>query len=178
MNPEPIMPTYSLKTYLSLAVPALLLMASPSLAQDTTPKPQYYGSAGLGAFQYDPTESNIPMLSLKGGVKLNSYFGLEAELNSGLGKDKGAKLSSQKSVYGVGYLPINPKFQLLGRMGFSDTDLKASSKIDGGGGVSLGVGAQYDLNDQTALRFDFTNTDAKDDRGQSSSVGLNLVRKF
>jgi hypothetical protein len=169
---------FSIKSSITLAVPLLLTMATQSLAQDAVIKPQFYGAAGLGTYSYKPTESDIPMASLKGGVRLNTYLGLEAEINSGLGKDQGVKLSSQKSVYGVGYLPISPKFQLLGRLGFSDTDLKSSPKLDADGGLSVGIGGLYDISEQTALRFDLTKTDARNNRGDSSSAGLSLVRKF
>jgi outer membrane immunogenic protein len=172
------MPNYLVKTSIKLAMPVLFLVAAPSYAQDTDIKPQFYGAAGLGSLNYEPKDSDIPTISFKGGVKLNSYFGLEAELNSGLGKDKGVKLSAQKSVYGVGFLPVNDKFQLLGRVGFADTDLKSNPALDAGGGLSVGIGAQYDLSDKTALRFDLTNTDAKDSKGQTSNAGLSIVRKF
>ena len=82
---------------------------------------------------------------------------------------------------GVGYLPVSPKFDLIGRIGVSDTDLKApaaAGKLEQGTALDYGVGAQYHLDNDYALRADLTRSDYNGDKGQSTSTTVSLVKKF
>jgi hypothetical protein len=144
-----------------------------------------YGSLGYQNSNNDKTDSNLGSVDARVGTKLNRYFGFEGEAAFGTNHDDTAagryKLTNKWGAYGVGYLPVSQNFDLIGRVGVSDTDLKAppaAGKLEQGTALDYGVGAQYHLNSDYALRADVTKSDFNGDKGSSTTTSLNLVKKF
>ena len=89
-------------------------------------------------------------------------------------------------AFGVGRLPVSPKFNLLGRAGYHNTEIgvdvvntttgtedKADFSTDG---FAYGVGAEYALNPLTSIRADYTIYDY--DGPDADAVSLAIARKF
>jgi OOP family OmpA-OmpF porin len=96
---------------------------------------------------------------LFGGYQLNPNFALEAgaaalgHIDNANGKVHG------HAVYldAVGLLPLGANFSLLGRVGVSRVNLDTSNGDDAGTGLKLGVGAEYALGHNVALRGEYEN---------------------
>lgn len=167
---------------IAAGVAASLALAGVASAQDVG---QVYGSLGYQNSNNDKTDSNLGSVDARVGTKLNRYFGVEGEAAFGTNHDDTAagryKLTDKWGAYGVGYLPVSPSFDLIGRVGVSDTNLKAppaAGKLEQGTALDYGVGAQYHLNKDYALRADVTKSDFNGDKGSSTTTSLNLVKKF
>ena len=167
---------------IAAGVAASLALAGVASAQDVG---QVYGSLGYQNSNNDKTDSNLGSVDARVGTKLNRYFGVEGEAAFGTNHDDTAagryKLTDKWGAYGVGYLPVSPSFDLIGRVGVSDTNLKAppaAGKLEQGTALDYGVGAQYHINKDYALRADVTKSDFSSDKGSSTTTSLNLVKKF
>ena len=91
---------------------------------------------------------------LFGGYQLTPNFALEAGA-ADLGHiDKGAGKVDGRSVFldAVGIAPLKDKWSLLGRIGVAHVNLDTSAGDSGGSGLKLGLGAQYSLTSNIALR--------------------------
>ena len=119
-----------------------------------------YVGASLGTPRYpdgvNGISGNGSGLSGKlfGGYQLAPNFALEAgaadlgHIDNGNGKVDG------RSVFldAVGIAPLNDKWSLLGRLGVAHVNLDTSAGDSGGSGLKLGLGAQYSLTSNIALR--------------------------
>lgn len=172
-----------MKTLLiATAAVATLAIGSAASAQDVG---HVYGSLGYQQTDNDNTDSKLGSVNARVGTKITPHFGVEGEAAFGTNDDNGVggnyKLTNKAAVYGVGYLPVSPSFDLIGRVGVSDTNLKAppaAGKLEQGTALDYGVGAQYHLNKDYALRADVTKSDFNGDKGSSTTTSLNLVKKF
>ena len=85
--------------------------------------------------------------------------------------------------YGVGFLPVSPKIDLIGRVGYGNTQFKQTlagveSKFDADS-VNYGVGAQYKLDDKNGVRVDYTRQQFRDnDAADANVVSVGYARKF
>ena len=144
-----------------------------------------YGSIGVTGTDNHKTDTNLNGVNLRLGTKLNKYFGVEGEAAFGTNHDTTSageyKLTNKWGAYGVGYVPVSPSFDLIGRVGVSDTNLKApaaAGKLEQGTALDYGVGAQYHINSGYALRADVTRSEFQHDKGQATTTTVNLVKKF
>ncbi len=161
---------------------ATLSFATLANAQDVG---KVYGSVGVQQTDNDKTNSNLNSISGHIGTKITPHFGVEGDLAYGTNTDKNVdgkyKLTNKAAVYGVGFLPVSPSFDLIGRVGVSDTDLKApatAGKLEQGTALDYGVGAQYHINSDYALRADYTRSDFNHDKGTADTATLSVVKKF
>ena len=164
------------------AVAATLAIGSAANAQDVG---KVYGSLGYQQTDNDKTDSKLGSVNARVGTKITPHFGVEGEAAFGTNDDNGVggnyKLTNKAAVYGVGYLPVSPSFDLIGRVGVSDTDLKApaiAGKMEQGTALDYGVGGQYHINPEYAVRADYTRSDFTGDKGNADTATLSLVRKF
>ena len=173
-----------MKTFIIAAATALALTASAGAAsaQDVG---RVYGSVGVSGHDNDTTNSKLGSVNARVGTKITPHFGVEGEAAFGTNKDTVAgseyRLTNKVGAYGVGYLPVSPKFDLIGRVGLSDTDLKApaaAGKFEQGTAVDYGVAAQYHFNNDYAARVDYTKSDFVGDKGESTATTVSLVKKF
>ena len=57
------------------------------------------------------------------------------------------------SLSGVGSFPLNDQFSLFGKLGLASTDVKQTGSPSASNtGVTFGVGAQFDFDQQFAIR--------------------------
>src|SRR6185437_11403576 len=170
-----------MKSLIAAASVAVLAAAVPALAQAQTDTvaPGAYGTLGYA----NAHTSGVDLGAIEGrlGYRFNNWLGVEGELAGGVKDDKSTqtftggtvtskiKLQNEEAIYGVGFLPISPNFDLLARIGYGDTRIKASATATGtgvvpvsasqsahGGSWNFGAGAQYFLDGKNGLRGDYT----------------------
>jgi hypothetical protein len=84
----------------------------------------------------------------------------------------------------VGYLPVAPRWQVLGRVGYGATSFDQTVNGVRRNGVTnsvnFGVGAQYALTPVDAIRVDYTRRDYLGTSAlpYADVFGLSFVRKF
>ena len=170
---------------LLIAAASALALTAAAAAANAQDAGHAYGSIGFQGTDNDKTNTDLDGVNARLGTRLSPHFGLEGEAAFGTNSDTTAagkyKLTSKWAGYGVGYLPVSSNFDLIGRVGVSDTDLKApavAGKLEQGTALDYGVGAQYHFNSDYAVRADVTRSDFNDDKGQATTTSLSLVRKF
>lgn len=175
------------KTLMSAALAALSVAAVPALshAQDTG----VYGTLGYAGSRAEGADTGAVQGRL--GAKLTPHFGVEGELSGGVKDDdidtNGVRSNLEQThsaaVYGVGFLPVSPNVDLIGRVGYGNTQFKntlggVESKFDADS-VNYGVGAQYKFDDKNGLRVDYTRQQFRDDDAADANVvSLGYARKF
>lgn len=124
------------------------------------------------------------------GARFGRYLGVEGEAGFGVHSDKDtlagvpyrSKLKHTFAGYGVGYLPVTPKLDLFGRVGYGDTKFSVSSAgtkfSDGRTSWNYGGGAQYFLTDADGVRVDYTRQSFIHGPGHANVWGASYVRKF
>ena len=173
----------------TLALLGLGLFSSAALADEAatsndTDGPSYYGSLGVQANKSKQSHTKLNDINARVGARLNPYFGIEGELGLGLNSDNNAlgkfRLKDREGIYAVGYLPVSDNFEFLGRLGVANQNLQKPAgvtKIETGASTDLGVGAQYKINSDYAIRGDLTHS-YYSHKAASDRVGISLVRKF
>ena len=77
-------------------------------------------------------------------------------------------------------MPLTDSFSVFGRLGYVTTEFDANFAYGGSTddqAIAWGVGAQYEVWENGAIRFDYTRTDY-DDFGEADSFGLSYVHRF
>ncbi len=151
---------------------AVLGLAAPVLAQESQSKDGVY--ANLGWSGTDTQGNMTQSITGRVGGRWHQYFGVEGEVSGGLGGDSrisGSGTPAQTNLYtkqtlagaayAVGFIPLGPKFDILGRVGYgaSKYDVRPGvgpSYDANENGIRYGVGAQYLLNGGNGLRVDYT----------------------
>ncbi len=137
-----------------------------------------YGSADVGAIQG------------RLGYRFMPYFGVEGEVATGFKSDTDTiagvrvnqKLKSEAAAYAVGFLPIMPNTDLLARIGYGTTKVRAKaagfSTSDSVESVNYGVGAQHLFDGVNGVRADYTYQDFNKGFGHANVWTVGYVRKF
>jgi OOP family OmpA-OmpF porin len=146
------------------------------------------GASGFSSNMDTPT-----LYKLQAGYQLNKnlaveggYLGSNNASYSASGGNLPGTVNSSASisgwnVTGVGILPLNDKFSLLGKLGVAD--MKESATAQGGGfsastsgsksGLTYGVGVKYDLTNALFVRADLDSYDIGNSNTSSrSTVGM------
>lgn len=109
-------------------------------------------------------EDNYNTWSVNAGARIHDNFGLEAFYQKALNEKRtsvdGDRISSNFRAYGldaIGYLPTCTKLEFLGSAGVGKYTMKTrisgdGAETDSGTGYRLGVGAQYNLTENVAVR--------------------------
>lgn len=182
----------------SFFIPAVstvaLAFAAPAMAQ-TAPDlahPSYYGSIG-DSYLTPGYNGGIDEITGRLGARLGQSWGVEGEIGAGIsanqaGSAAGSRYTTEPVVgagYLVGYLPIAPRIDLLGRVGYGASSFNQtvngvrSSSVTNS--VNFGVGAQYWLTSVDAVRADYTRRDYLGTSAIPSGGdvwGVSWVRKF
>lgn len=193
-----------MKFVFAAASAAVLAAAVPAIASaQTAPLSNVYGTIGYA----DTHGSGVDLGTIQGrlGYRFNNWLGVEGELAGGVKGDDvnttvggaavtgKAKIEHQEAIYGVGFLPLNPNWEILGRVGYGHTKAKVSdvtvsgpggsvsglSASDSGDSWNFGVGAQYHWDGQNGIRADYTReefTGSGSDHGDVWSIAYS--RKF
>ena len=168
---------------------AAFAIASPSFAQSESARTMTgYGS--LGYSQFDAGSADVGAAMGRLGLRFGRYLGFEGEAGFGVRSDKDtlagvpyrSKLKHAIAAYGVGYVPVSPKLDLFGRVGYGETKFSVASagaKIrDGRTSWNYGGGAQYFLTDADGVRVDYTRQSFTHGPGHANVWGASYVRKF
>ena len=181
-----------MKTFvIAAAAAALAGIGAPALAQTMSqPQPQAY--AGNGYTGLSPNGHDAGEVTGRLGGKMGRYWGVEAELGTGVNSTTYASpggrtsLSEQPSGAGyiVGYVPITPRFELLARVGGGDTQFKYETPTGTtqvvSGSFNYGAGGQYFFDDKNGLRADYTRRDFQGSTAprDMDTWSVGYVRKF
>jgi hypothetical protein len=159
---------------MTAAAVAALAGAVPAMAQSTEPtsKTGIYGNLGWNETQVEG--ANTGAINALIGGRWGNYLGVEGELNYGLSSgdrtfgsgtpgqtNVNVKQKLGGAVYGVGFLPLGDRLDLLARVGWGKANYRISPTGHGQytaseSGIRYGAGAQYILTGATGVRLDWT----------------------
>ena len=184
----------ALITAVSFAALATLLPAAASAQAAANTGSPFSGTTFYGTLGYDDTSlDHVNLGAIQGrlGARFGQYFGVEGELSGGVvsdkvnvgGTDVKVKLDSQEALYGVGFLPISPNFDLLARVGYGHTEGTGSvagvSATARGDSWNYGVGGQYTFDGKNGIRVDYTRESFQSHGSDDANVwSVAYVRKF
>jgi opacity protein-like surface antigen len=170
-----------------LAAAALTVIAAPAAAQSVSSQ-QLTGSVGYT--NLDTDLGDIGAVTGRLNAKLSPYLGVEGEASVGV-SDRDIDVAGapgrlehdyDAAAYGVATLPINPNFELFGRVGYGTTSIKAQAGgvevQDDGESWNYGVGANYFFDGRNGVRADYTRRDFTHDGPEVDTYGLGYVRRF
>jgi hypothetical protein len=192
-----------MKALFSAAAAAVLVSAAPAVASAQTANTGAYGTLGYA----DAHGRGLDLGTIQGrlGYRLNDWLGVEGEVAGGVKSDDvsatvgassvtgKAKIDHQEAIYGVGFLPVSPNWDLLGRIGYGNTKAKVSDvAVTGPGGTvsnlsgsangdswNFGLGAQYHWDGKNGIRADYTREAFQDTgAGHSDVWAVAYSRKF
>jgi outer membrane immunogenic protein len=138
----------------------------------------------------DGGQADLGVIGGRLGYRFNNFLGVEGELATGLksdtdtigGVDVNTKLKHSAGVYGVGFLPVGPNTDLLARVGYGTTKLRAKaagvSASDSEESWNFGVGAQHHFDGQNGVRVDFTRQEFENDAGHANVWTVGYTRRF
>jgi outer membrane immunogenic protein len=171
------------------ALAALLPVAASAQATSASSGTSFYGTLGYA----DTNLDHVNLGSIQGriGARFGTYFGVEGEVAGGVksdtvnvsGTDVKVKLDHQEALYGVGFLPVSPNFDLLARVGYGHTQGKGSaagaSATAKGDSVNYGVGGQYTFDGANGVRVDYTRESFQSHGSDDANVwSIAYMRKF
>jgi len=167
------------------AVPAF---AQAQIATTAAVPTGVYG--GVNAGIADGSGVDLGVIGARLGYRFNNFFGVEGDLGTGLksdtdtigGVDVNTKLKYDAAAYGVGFLPIGPNTDLLARVGYGTTKLRAKaagvSASDSEESWNFGVGAQHHFDGQNGIRVDFTRKEFEDSSAHANVWTVGYTRRF
>ncbi len=177
-----------MKTLITATLIAGSVLAIPMFAQAQN-STEVYGSLNYG--QTRTRGADTGAIQGRVGAKLTPNFGVEAEVAGGVDGDKvytpggpaNVKMEHQVAGYAVGYLPVTPNIDLLGRVGYGTTKFStnnpAATNFDGSrDSWNYGVGAQYKFDDKNGIRADWTKSEYTKSDLSSNTMSVGYVCKF
>lgn len=115
--------------------------------------------------------SDEPDFTFKGETSLDDGFSLLLKPMLPVSNGKG-------TLYGlIGYSKINLDLSIESVSAFGNTAFVSESTSDSGSGLSIGLGAAYNLNEANALHIEWINY-ANEDEATYSAVNLGFNHKF
>jgi outer membrane immunogenic protein len=176
-----------MKTLITVTLVAGSVFAAPLYAQAQN-STEVYGSLNYGQTRTKGADTGAIQGRL--GAKLTPHFGVEGEVAGGVDGDKvyalgAAKVDMEHQVagYAVGYLPVTPNLDILGRVGYGTTKFKtnnpAATEFNGSrDSWNYGVGAEYKFDDKNGLRADYTKSEYTKSDLNSDTMSVGYVRRF
>ena len=162
-----------MKSLMAAATVAVLGLAAPAIAQEqNTTITGSYGTLGYAGSSY----SGYDVGAIQGrlGYLFNNWLGAEGELSGGVKDDHVAvapgvnakvKLNHQEAIYGVGFIPLTPQLDVLGRVGYGHSKVEASaagvSRSASADSINWGGGLQYHFDGKNGVRADFTREELR-----------------
>ncbi|HEY8617470.1 porin family protein [Phenylobacterium sp.] len=180
-----------MKALLAAASAAAIAMVAPAIAQaQTAPTTGVYGSIGYAQTDFD----DVDLGAIQGrlGWRGGTWFGVEGEAAFGVkddsvdlggGIDADVEVKRQLGIYAVGFAPLSANTDLIARIGYGNTKIKASaagvSGSDDGDSFNFGVGAQHHFDGVNGVRIDWTRHDFRDDgAGHADVWSIAYTRRF
>jgi outer membrane immunogenic protein len=178
-----------MKIIFAAASAAIAVCAVSGVAQAQTAPVGVYGTLGYADAHTDDVDLGVIQGRL--GYRIMPYAGVEGEGAFGVKKDDvtvagvtgRAKLEHEVAIYGVGFLPLSDKADLLARVGYGNTKVKVSalgsSASADGDSWNFGVGGQYHFDGKNGVRVDYTRQEfTKDDAGHADVYSIAYTRRF
>lgn len=166
-----------------------LALTCAGFATQAAAESDLYLNAGLSAFDGDGATLNA--LSARGGIAFHDLLSAELEASFGLGAEEvdglsgtELELENQFGGYLVGRYPVLPRFDAIGRIGYTTGEFQASSGGVAGDvetdGFAFGLGGEFMLTDQLGVRADYTRIEVEDDNldGGINVFALAAVYRF
>ena len=177
------------KLILAAAGLALCASAPPAIAKDSG---GYVGASvgvtaidicdDLNALGFTNCDDEDTGFKIFGGYKFNPYFAVEGgyadfgEISASFGGSTVTAESDAVFAAAVGILPVGKRFSLFGKAGLFFWDITASGPAgtasDDGTDALLGIGLNYDITEQWAVRAEFESYDSGDDDVTAFSGGV------
>jgi hypothetical protein len=138
----------------------------------------------------DGGQADLKAIQGRLGYRFTPYIGVEGELATGLKSDTdtiagvsvNTKLKHEAAAYAVGFLPVSPNTDILARVGYGTTRLRARaagvSASDSAESWNVGVGAQHLFDGLNGIRADYTRQEFNHDQGHANVWTAGYVRKF
>ncbi len=176
-----------MKSLIASASVAVLAFAAPALAQaQSAPTTGVY--ANLGYSHTSPGDLDLGAIQGRLGYRFNNWFGVEGELATGIkddevsvasGVDFDVGLEHQEAIYAVGFFPLTEQLELVGRVGYGNTEIESDELGTSADGQSwnFGAGAQYHFDGVNGVRVDYTRYEFEDD-GDADVWSIAYSRKF
>lgn len=177
-----------MKTLIATTLVAGSVLAAPLMAQAQN-STEVYGSLNYGQTRTQGADTGA--IQGRVGAKFTPNFGVEAEAAGGVDGDTvytpggpaKVKMQHQAAAYAVGYLPVTPNLDLLGRVGYGTTKFStnnpAATEFDGShDSWNYGVGAEYKFDDKNGIRADYTKSEYTKSDLNSNTVSVGYVRRF
>ncbi|MBW3616709.1 MAG: porin family protein [Proteobacteria bacterium] len=189
-----------MKVLFAAAAAAGLLVASPTFAQGFGQ--ETYLNVGYTSFALDQVRGqdvsdadfNLGAVTGRFGSKLNTNFGLEAELGVGVQDQEAtlrtttvtSKLNYEAAAFAVGYLPVTTSTELFARVGVGRIEIESevtppTGAASGGGAQTifgLGVGVQHFFDGVNGIRGDYTRYTGEERGAEADALGISYVRRF
>jgi outer membrane immunogenic protein len=159
-----------MKTLIAAASVAAIAALAPAFAQaqtvDSAALNNVYGTLGYAGASSNGAD--VGTIQGRLGYRFLPNFGVEGELATGVKSDHTdvagtsvrTKIGHEEAIYGVGFLPLNEKIDLLARVGYGNTRVKYSalgeSDHDNLHSWNYGAGAQYHFDGVNGVRADYT----------------------
>jgi hypothetical protein len=174
---------------IAAAAAAFGVLPVAAQAQESTSLAGVYGT--LGYSHQDGGPADVGTIQGRLGYRFNNYVGVEGELGTGVKSDHvtvapgvsaRVKLRNEEAAYAVGFLPVNPKLDLLARVGYGHTSLRTSaagvSVKDGIDSWNYGAGAQYHFDAVNGIRAEYTRKDFRGGDGHADVWSVAYARRF
>lgn len=175
-----------------LGVAALAAALLPAAAAHAQPAPETGLYGGLGYSHLDLESVDLGALEGRFGYRFHRNFGVEGELGFGVNDDSrttgvgtaDVELKYKGAVYGVGFLPIGPNTDLIGRIGYGATKVETAIGSETakfkGESWNFGVGAQHHFDGMNGVRVDYTRQEFDDaaENGEANVWSIGYVRRF
>jgi outer membrane immunogenic protein len=180
-----------MKFLITAASVAAAAFVTPALAQAQTATAPVglYGTLGYA----DTHASGVDLGSIQArlGYRANAWLGVEGELAGGVksddlnvapGVNAKLKLRHQEAIYGVGFFPVTSQIDLIGRVGYGHSKIRASalgnSASDAGDSWNFGAGAQYNFDGVNGVRADYTREEFTNSDAHANVWSIAYARKF
>lgn len=172
----------------SLAAIATVVPAA-ALAQDAaSTNAGAYVNLNVGTVDADNIDPKV--IGGRLGYRFNDWIGVEGELATGLKSDKDTvagvdvsyKLKHSADAYLVGFAPIAPNTDLIARIGYGTTKIRAKasgvSASDSEESFNFGVGAQHHFDGMNGVRVDYTRKEFGNGGVDANIWSVGYSRRF
>jgi len=172
----------------SLAAFAAVVPAAAQAQDAAATKAGAYANLNIGLF--DGGQADLKAIQGRLGYRFNDWVGVEGELATGIksdtdtiaGVEVNTKLKHAAAAYVVGFAPIGTDTDLLARIGYGTTKIRAKaagvSASDSAESFNFGVGAQHHFDGLNGVRVDYTRQEFNDDQGHANVWTVGYSRKF
>lgn len=174
-----------------VAIAAAVLALSAAAVVPAAAQTAFYGNLNYSLIDAQDADVTLGALGGRVGARFNPYLGVEAEAAFGVKDDDvrvgnvpvKVELEHTVGAYLVGFVPVQPNFDLFARIGYVNSKVKASAlgasaKADGSS-WNAGVGGQYFFTANDGVRAEYTKSDLNNDDGLDANIwSVGYVRKF